>query len=119
MCSASTWRNTSSFVLGWVARRDLVVPNVAGRGDVPCRVIIVQSGGRRTYYLYVYKCGREYTPSFWKQQFTIFANSLLRRNASGALIRVSTPMGDDEEASSRRCERMLGAAIPFLDATLP
>ena len=102
-----------------VAKHDIVVPDVAGRGNVPCRVIIVQSGARRAYYLYVYKCGREYTPSFWKQQFTIFANGLLRRNASGVLIRVSTPMGDDEEAARRRCERMLSAAIPFLDATLP
>jgi hypothetical protein len=67
----------------------------------------------------VYKCGREYTPSFWKQQFTIFANGLLHRNASGALIRVSTPVGDDETAARRRCTMMLGAAIPYLDAALP
>jgi EpsI family protein len=102
-----------------VAKYDVVVPNVAGRGDVPCRAIIVQTGTRRAYHLYVYKCGREYTPSFWKQQFTIFANGLLHRNASGALIRVSTPVGDDETAARRRCTMMLGAAIPYLDAALP
>lgn len=102
-----------------VAKRDVVVPHVAGRGDVPCRAIIVQSGARRSYYLYVYKCGREYTPSFWKQQFTIFTNGLLHRSASGALIRVSTPIGDDEEAARLRCEMILGTAIPFLDANLP
>jgi EpsI family protein len=102
-----------------VGRSDLVVHDVAGRGDVPCRLLIAVSDRQREYHLYVYKCGNEYTQSFWRQQFVIFVNGLLHRNASGALIRVSTPVGDNEEAARRRCTMMLSTAIPYLDAALP
>jgi len=102
-----------------IASSPVVVRGVAGRGDVPCRLLLTVSDQRREYYLYVYKCGREYTPSFWRQQLTIFVNGLLSRNASGALIRVSTAIGDDEQMARRRCMTMLGAAIPYLDAALP
>jgi len=102
-----------------IAKRDVLLRNIAGRGDVLCRSLLVQSGLRRDYFLYVYKCGNEYTPSFWKQQFVIFTNGLLGRNASGALIRVSTPVTDNEEAASRRSTMLLSAAIPYLDRALP
>jgi EpsI family protein len=102
-----------------VTASDVVVHDVSGRGDIPCRLLGTVSDRRRDYYLYVYKCGDQYTPSFWKQQLVIFGNGLLRRNASGALIRVSTPVGDNEEAARQRCTAMLGAAIPYLDAALP
>jgi len=102
-----------------VASSDVVVHDVAGRGDVPCRLLLTVTDRRRDCYLYVYKCGNQYTPSFWKQQFVIFGNGLLHQNASGALIRVSTPVGDSEEEARRRCTTMLGAAIPYLDAALP
>lgn len=101
-----------------VASSNLVVRDVPGRGDVPGRLLMTTSDQRREYHLYVYKCGNDYTPSFWKQQLVIFANGLLGRNASGALIRVSTAVGDDEEAARRRCAAMLSAAIPYLDAAL-
>ena len=102
-----------------VASRNVVVRGVAGRGDVPCRLLLTTTDRRRECYLYVYKCGHEYTASFWKQQVIIFVNGLLHRNASGALIRVSTAVGDDEEAARRRCAAMMAAAIPYLDAALP
>jgi len=103
-----------------VASSNLVVRDVPGRGDVPGRLLLTVTDRRREYHLYVYKCGDDYTPSFWKQQLVIFANGLLGRNASGALIRVSTAVGDDEneEAARRRCAAMLSAAIPYLDAAL-
>jgi EpsI family protein len=102
-----------------VSKEDVVLHDVAGRGDVACRALVVQAGGRRDYFLYVYKCGDRYTPSFWTQQAVIFSNSLLGRNASGALIRVSTPISDSPEAASRRSMRMLSAALPHLDRALP
>jgi len=102
-----------------VEKHEMVLRQVGGRGDVACRSLIVQSGLNREYFLYVYKCGRDYTPSFWKQQLVIFANGLLSRNASGALIRVSTPVADDPEAAGRRSMMMLSTAIPYLDAALP
>jgi EpsI family protein len=102
-----------------IDKHEVTLRDVGERGDVDCRALVVQSGSRRDYFLYVYKSGRSYTPSFWKQQFAIFANGLLSRNASGALIRVSTPVGDDLEAAGKRSMMMLSAAIPYLDAALP
>ena len=102
-----------------VEKQEVVLRQVGGRGDVVCRSLVVQSGLNREYFLYVYKCGRDYTPSFWKQQLVIFANGLLSRNASGALIRVSTPVGADPEAAGRRSMMMLSTAIPYLDAAMP
>jgi EpsI family protein len=104
-----------------VSSSNLVVRDVAGRGDVPCRLLLTTTDRHREYHLYVYKCGDDYTPSFWKQQLIIFVNGLLHRNASGALIRVSTAVGgdEDEEAARRRCAAMMAAAIPYMDTALP
>ncbi len=102
-----------------VAGSDVIVPDVAGRGDVPCRLLLAVTDRRAEYFLYVYKCGNQYTNSFLKQQVIIFGNGLLHRNAAGALIRVSTPIGDSEEAARQRCMKTLGAAIPYLDKALP
>ena len=89
--------------------------DVAGRGALPCRELIVQSGADRRYYLYFYRCGDRYTRSFYMQQAVILANGLLNRDASGALVRVSTPVGADPDAARTRAKRLLGAAVPYLD----
>jgi len=101
------------------AKEDVVIAGVPGRGNVPCRGLLVQAGGQRDYFLYTYKCGSGYSSSFWHQQLVIFANGLLHRNASGALVRVSTPMGDDPGAARERAKRLLAVAIPYLDRSLP
>ncbi|OQB82594.1 MAG: Transmembrane exosortase (Exosortase_EpsH) [Planctomycetes bacterium ADurb.Bin126] len=97
---------------------------VPGRPDLPCRELVAQGGGHATYFLYTYKCGQKYTESFWSQQLGIFLNGLLNRNASGALIRVSTPIPpqDVREGRQKARERAMGlmaVAIPHLDRTLP
>lgn len=102
-----------------IAAGDVVVAGVEGRGTIPCRELILQSGTSRLYFLYTYRCGDTYTRSFWMQQFTILANGLLSRNASGALIRVSTPVGHDVDEARQRSMKFLGAAIPHLDRALP
>lgn len=103
---------------GIVHRADLVVDRVPGRGEVPCRELITQSGPNRYYFLYTYKCGRTYTRSFWGQQWTIFANGLLSRDASGALIRISTPVVGSEDSARQWCMEFMRTAIPRLDETL-
>jgi len=85
---------------------------------VPCREIVVQQGRQRRYFLYTYKCGATYTDSFLWQQLTIFGNGLLRRNASGALIRLSTPVRQDVAEARRWCMRFMEHAVPYLDRNL-
>jgi EpsI family protein len=105
---------------GIVASADLSVANVPGRGVVPCRELVAQAGAGRDYFLYTYKCGREYAGSFWRQQMVILLNGLLHRNAGGALIRVSARVeGSDVSRARRQCAALLREAIPHLDQSLP
>jgi EpsI family protein len=102
-----------------VAKAPVTLKDVEGRGDVPCREIIAQNGKKRHYYLYTFRCGDEYTPSFWKQQWTILVNGLLQRNASGALVEVSTPIDEGVEEARQRSMELLAVAVPYLDRNLP
>ena len=69
--------------------------------------------------MYTYRCGDQYTPSFWGQQFRILMNGLLNRNASGALIEVSVAVDGDLDAARRTSRRFFAAAVPYLDRNLP
>jgi len=101
-----------------LAKADVLLTDAPGRGAVSCRELVIQSGTRKMYFLYTYKCGDAYTNSFWVQQATIFANGLLSRDASGALIRLSTPVDTDVDDARRRCLEFLRAAVPHLDENL-
>ncbi len=98
-----------------IAKGHVALDGVPGHSTIPCHELIVQSGNQRHYYLYTYRCGDVYTPSFWEQQLRIFLNGLLGRNGSGALIRVSTSIGRSVEDSRRRATRLLAAAVPHID----
>jgi len=105
-----------------IGKNDVRIPGVVGRRgpiSLPCRELIVQSRHRLQHYLYTYKCGDTYTRSFWRQQFVIFTNGLLNRNAAGALIRVSTPATGDLEAARQRSRAFLRVVVSHLDRNLP
>lgn len=96
-----------------------VAIEAAGRqGRIPCREIVVQTGDRRTYFLYTYKCGEQYTDSFWGQQLVIVLNGLRDRDASGAMIRLSTPVDAGAAEARARCSEFMRSAIPHLDSAL-
>jgi EpsI family protein len=107
------------------SKRDIEVTTADGR-RVPCRELLVrrQVPGMRGEvvfcFLYTYKCGDTFTRSFWWQQFVIFRNGLLNRDASGALVRVSTRIagpGDKALAEGRRwTRRFVAAGVPYLEA---
>ncbi len=102
-----------------IAMSDVVISGVEGRGDLPARQLTVQAGTSRQYLVYTYKCGDEYTASFWRQQFVIFLNGLLRRNAAGALIRISTPLVPGDDDGPARARELLRLAVPHIDKNLP
>ncbi len=102
-----------------IAKADVALADVDGHAVLPCREILVQNGTDRHYYLYTYRCGNVYTESFWEQQVRIFLNGLLSRDSSGALIRVSTPVGRDVTEARRRAGRLLAAAVPHIDRAFP
>ena len=106
---------------GWdiVAKTAVELRNVEGHSTVSCWEIIARKSSEQSYHLYSYRCGDTYTPSFWKQQLTIFLNGLLNRNASGALIEVSMPVNGSLEEARRRSMRLFAVAVPYLDRNLP
>ncbi|MCL2701269.1 MAG: EpsI family protein [Phycisphaerae bacterium] len=104
--------------LNIIHKQNLIVSNVPGRGDVPCRELVT-SGLDSLYVLYTYKCGHEYTNSFWKQQWVIWFNGLLDRNASGALIRVVIPLRDmDADQARQQAVAFMREGVPHLDRNL-
>ena len=104
---------------GIVEKAPVAMGGVKGRGTIPCREIVVQTGQTKQYFLYTYKCGNRYTASFWWQQLLIFGNGVLDRNASGALIRVSTIADEGVSEARGRCMALLRASVPHLDKNLP
>ncbi len=103
-----------------ISKLDVVVDGGPGPGQVPCRELVVETGQGQYYFLYTYKCGGRYTRSFWRQQFVIFSNGLLSRNAAGALIRVSAPVRPGRLAEARRrVFALFREAMPHVDLALP
>lgn len=100
-------------------KASLVVGGGDGSKALPCRELVTQKGAVRMYHLYVYRCAGGYTGSFWKQQLVIFLYGLFNQNASGALMRVSTPLADDLPAARRRAKAFLVAAAEHMDRNLP
>ena len=100
------------------SKADYVVGDIAGRQPLQCRELVFRDGQRQEYFLYVYKCGDSYTTSFWRQQIVIFLNGLLHRDASGALIRVSTDAGGNLDEARARSAGLMRAAIPHLEQAM-
>jgi EpsI family protein len=88
-------------------------------GDLQALEMITERGSTRTYHLYFYKCGRLCTTSFVEQQLWIWLNGLRRRDASGALIRLSAPiLGDDEAATRNAVRDLLTLVMPYIHKRL-
>jgi EpsI family protein len=93
--------------------RDLTVDGT------PLRVrelITISGSGRYVYFAYFYKCGDVFTPSFYQQQMQIIWNGLTRRNASGALVRYSSQMLNNNDIASARArvDQLLAATFPMI-----
>ena len=92
-------------------------------GDVGFRELLTDRSGSRNLFLYTYKCGPAYTPSFFWQQARIVWNGMSSGNASGALIRFSVPdVGHDEESVQLARElagQVIAQILPQIDKGLP
>jgi EpsI family protein len=98
-----------------ISRQDRRVD--AGGSPLTLRELVTSGpGGQYIYFSYIYKCGDVFTPSFYKQQVQIVWNGLTRQNASGALIRYSTPMANssDVKRAQGRIDALLAASFPYI-----
>jgi len=93
---------------------------VPGIGEVSMRELLTQRANRQTCFLYVYKCGDKYTPSFFAQQFWIFVNGITGQNTAGALIRMSvSARTQDMEPAQKLARAAASALMPYIDKKLP
>jgi EpsI family protein len=93
---------------------------VAGRGRVVLRELVSAKDNRQMFHLYVYKCGDDYTNSYWMQQLKILVNGLTSRNAAGALIRFTVPIrGGGVEAARDLAVKAASELLPSIDKGLP
>ena len=84
------------------------------------REVVSQEGRQMVYYLYVFKTGDNYTTNYTKQQASILINGLLRREAVGALIRLTVSVQDGDLEGARRLAReAAGRLMPIIDEKLP
>lgn len=101
------------------AKTDFDIAPRANRPAIPCRELILSHDRNRMYILYTYRFGTKYTQSFSVQQAGVFLNGLLGKNASGALIRISMPAGDNTAEVRNRASQLMTAIVDCLDANIP
>jgi EpsI family protein len=100
--------------------RDVTLDGIHGMKDVACRELVVQQhGGVSYYYIYTFKYGQGYTQRFaWQQVWLFFKSRLFGGGASGALIRISTPISTDIDDARQRAMNFMRASLPYLDQGL-
>ena len=84
------------------------------------REVVSQDGRDMVYYLYVFKTGDSYTTNYTKQQASILINGLLRREAVGALIRLTVSVQNEDLEGARELAREAAERLmPIIDQKLP
>ena len=86
------------------------------------KLIVVHSNSK-WMYLYWYKSGRFYSSNYLLQQFLAAVTQLVHRKSSCALIRLSTPIPQEEEPPFKESEERLmkfsKTILPILSEKLP
>ncbi len=106
-----------------ISRADVVLPKSEDQEALPCRELILQKGGESEYYLYIYlyscRCEASYTSNWYWQQVAIMGGMLLGDKASGALIRISIPIVDNDlPASRQQSSEFMRTIIPHVTAAV-
>lgn len=103
-----------------IIAKDFQTVDVDQVGPVRLRELVSQRGTSLSYFLYTYKSGGHYTPSFFSQQFWIFMNGLTMQNTGGALIRFSAyTRTRDIEHAKKLTLAAAEALLPEVDKGVP
>ena len=101
------------------SKAEAVLPPSEDQPALPCRELILQKNGALEYYLYIYRCGDSYTSNWYWQQVSILGAMLIGEKASGALIRISVPvMNNDLKAARKQSGEFMRAVIPHIDSAV-
>jgi EpsI family protein len=95
---------------GWnIIQKSRRSVNAGTRGRLLANEFRLQRRDERRVVLYWYASYRETTPSWVALQYRLLRNRVLGRPTGGALIRVTAPVGESEEAASRVAEELIRA----------
>lgn len=93
--------------------------DVAGITPIEMCELATQHDLHRRFYLYVYKCGDDYTTSYATQQAQLLLRGLTNRRAAGALIRISTQTQPGYVTTARDLIRAAADKLmPIIDGNL-
>jgi len=95
-----------------VLERQAITVEVNGARRRLMRLVVGQDGGRVEAW-YWFTAGRRVTSSYYQQQFWLVFDTMRGREASGTLVRISTPI--DDAAGAR--ERLLSFLQAFEEAS--
>jgi len=102
-----------------ISKADIVLPKSEDQQALPCRELVLQKGGGLEYYLYTYRGEISYTSNWYWQQVAILGGMLIGDKASGALIRLSVPIVDNDLMAARQqSSEFMRAVIPEVDAAV-
>jgi EpsI family protein len=82
------------------------------------RLILDGGGGKRDMVIYFYRAGTRITANYYRQQYNIVVNHLLRRAASSALVRFSSPIVRSEGDTERDLADFIRLMLPEIKSHL-
>lgn len=105
---------------GWRPLREGHVPYPLADGDAQnINEILYERSGQRQLVLYWFRERDRIVASEYLVKWYLMWDALTRKRSDGALVRISTPVGDSEEAALQRCLDFARAAVPHLKGFFP
>jgi len=82
--------------------------------------LIVEKAGEKSLFVYWFKAGLVYSPSYLEQQSRVVIGRLMGKRTAGALIRLSTDIDDSgEKAAFERIKKFAVEIEPVLQKYVP
>ncbi|MBI2105102.1 MAG: EpsI family protein, partial [Candidatus Omnitrophica bacterium] len=84
-----------------ILAREPILVSANGQARRVMRLVIAQRG-QQVEAWYWFTVDDRTTHNYYQQQLWLITDAVLRRPTEGTLVRISTPLGDDPDASHRR-----------------
>ncbi len=108
---------------GWSLEKKKPVVVLAKSDEYPefrAVKLVLEKGDEKLLVLYCYKCNREYTSNYYKQQINIVKSEIMTGKSTSGLIRFSTVIIDnDEDDAMMRIQGFIIDILPLLTKYLP
>ena len=91
----------------------------SGTSTITANYVVLKKGLDTQLFLYWYQDrGRIITSDYWAK-FYVLWDAITKNRTDGALVRISTPIGDSVEAAFKKQVEFIQSTFPLLDPYLP